>query len=46
MPLIVDARGQACPQPVILAKKAMEENDRIAVLVDNALWWRISAAWP
>jgi selenium metabolism protein YedF len=32
---IVDARGLGCPQPVILAKKALERNDRILVLVDN-----------
>jgi len=37
MQVTVDARGQACPQPVILAKKAMEENDRITVLVDNSI---------
>ena len=34
---IVDARGQACPQPVILARRAMKEpgSDTIVVLVDN-----------
>ncbi|HOG16246.1 MAG: SirA-like protein [Syntrophaceae bacterium PtaU1.Bin231] len=32
---LVDARGLGCPQPVILAKKAIERNDRIVVLVDN-----------
>jgi len=32
----VDARGRACPQPVIMAKQAIEENERITVLVDNA----------
>ncbi|MHB8829183.1 MAG: sulfurtransferase-like selenium metabolism protein YedF [Syntrophales bacterium] len=31
----VDARGLACPQPVLLAKKALEENDEVTVLVDN-----------
>jgi len=31
----VDARGIACPQPVLLAKKALEENDEVTVLVDN-----------
>ncbi len=31
----VDARGLGCPQPVILAKKAIEQHDRIVVLVDN-----------
>ena len=31
----VDARGLSCPQPVILAKKAMEENDEVVILVDD-----------
>lgn len=31
----VDARGLNCPQPVILAKKALEENENIVVIVDN-----------
>jgi len=31
----VDARGLNCPQPVILAKKALEENKNIVVIVDN-----------
>jgi len=31
----IDARGLACPQPVIMAKKAIEENEQITVLVDN-----------
>jgi len=35
MPVIVDARGLGCPQPVIMAKKAIEGNERITVLVDN-----------
>ncbi|PKN35134.1 MAG: sulfurtransferase-like selenium metabolism protein YedF [Deltaproteobacteria bacterium HGW-Deltaproteobacteria-19] len=34
---IVDARGLACPQPVILAGKALEKNERIAVIVDNRM---------
>jgi selenium metabolism protein YedF len=34
---IVDARGLACPQPVILAGKALEKNERIAVIVDNPM---------
>jgi selenium metabolism protein YedF len=34
---IVDARGLGCPQPVILAKKAIEQKDRILVLVDNEI---------
>jgi selenium metabolism protein YedF len=35
MQVTVDARGLACPQPVIMAKKAIEENEQITVLVDN-----------
>jgi len=31
----VDARGQACPQPVILARKAMTEADELVVIVDD-----------
>lgn len=31
----VDARGLACPQPVINASKALETNDTIIVIVDN-----------
>jgi selenium metabolism protein YedF len=31
----VDARGLSCPQPVILAKKALEEGENIVVIVDN-----------
>lgn len=32
----VDARGYSCPQPVLIAKKALEENSSgIEVLVDN-----------
>lgn len=32
----IDARGLSCPQPMLMAKKAMEagENDTIEVLVD------------
>ncbi len=37
MPVIVDARGLACPQPVILAKKAIEDCEAIIVLVDNTM---------
>jgi selenium metabolism protein YedF len=37
MPMIVDARGLACPQPVIQAKKAIVENEEVTVLVDNAI---------
>lgn len=32
---IVDARGLSCPQPVVLAKQALEQHDRIVVYVDN-----------
>ena len=32
---VVDARGLGCPQPVILAKKAVARHERIVVLVDN-----------
>ena len=35
MPILVDARGLACPHPVILAKKAIAENEKATVLVDN-----------
>lgn len=32
----VDARGLSCPQPVLLAKKAMEKsNTSFSVIVDN-----------
>jgi len=31
----IDARGLACPQPVILAKQALEKTDELAVRVDN-----------
>jgi|WetSurMetagenome_2_1015567.scaffolds.fasta_scaffold00023_73 selenium metabolism protein YedF len=33
---IIDAKGLACPQPVILTKKALESCDELIVLVDNA----------
>jgi len=35
MPEIVDARGLACPHPVILTKKALEESDEVITIVDN-----------
>jgi selenium metabolism protein YedF len=35
MPVVIDARGLGCPQPVIMAKKAIEENEEITILVDN-----------
>lgn len=31
----VDARGLACPQPVVLTKQALETSDKVKVLVDN-----------
>jgi selenium metabolism protein YedF len=33
----IDARGLACPQPVILAKKALDANDEAVVLVDDTV---------
>jgi selenium metabolism protein YedF len=35
MTTTVDARGLACPQPVIQTRKAMQEMDQIVTLVDN-----------
>lgn len=32
----VDARGKACPEPVVLTRKALEEADEITVIVDNS----------
>lgn len=34
---IIDARGKACPMPVVLTKKAMENNTTLTVLVDNEI---------
>jgi len=34
---IVDARGLGCPQPVILAKRALEREASVLVIVDNAI---------
>lgn len=31
----IDAKGLACPKPVVLAKKAMADNNEILVVVDN-----------
>jgi len=31
----IDARSLSCPQPVILTKKALEDNSSIVVIVDN-----------
>ncbi len=35
MTTTVDARGLACPQPVIQSRKAMQETDLVVTLVDN-----------
>jgi selenium metabolism protein YedF len=32
---IVNARGLACPQPVVLAKQAIESHEEVKVIVDN-----------
>jgi len=32
---IVDAKNLSCPQPVILAKQALESNKQVKVIVDN-----------
>ena len=37
MKVNVDARGLACPQPVLLAKKAIAENEEVIVIVDNEI---------
>lgn len=31
----VDARGRSCPEPVIMTKRALKEDEEIDVLVDN-----------
>jgi selenium metabolism protein YedF len=35
MAKIIDAKGLACPQPVLLTKQALEEEDKVMVIVDN-----------
>ena len=35
MEQVIDARGQACPQPVLMAKQALAVHGRIVVYVDN-----------
>jgi selenium metabolism protein YedF len=35
MAKIIDAKGLACPQPVLLTKKALEEENTVTVIVDN-----------
>jgi selenium metabolism protein YedF len=37
MKVTVDARGLACPEPVLLAKKAIAQNEEVTVLVDNEI---------
>jgi selenium metabolism protein YedF len=32
---IVNASGLSCPQPVVLAKQALEANEKVKVIVDN-----------
>lgn len=33
---LIDAKGLACPEPVILTKKALDSHNEVTVLVDNA----------
>jgi selenium metabolism protein YedF len=35
MSKVVDARGLACPQPVVLTKRALQEADQVTTIVDN-----------
>ncbi len=35
MPYFVDARDLACPQPVVLTKKALEDHDEVVVVVND-----------
>ena len=35
MPATIDARGKPCPQPVIMARKALAESPEVTVIVDN-----------
>jgi selenium metabolism protein YedF len=35
MSKVIDARGLACPQPVILVRKGLMENSRITAIVDS-----------
>jgi len=37
MKVTVDARGLACPEPVLLTKKAIAENEEVTVIVDNEI---------
>ena len=31
----VDARGRSCPEPVIMTKRTLKDNDEADILVDN-----------
>jgi len=33
---VIDARGLACPQPVVMTAKALADADRVTTIVDNA----------
>lgn len=33
----IDARGLACPQPVLLTRKGLAENNRVLTIVDNEI---------
>lgn len=35
MEKVIDAKGLACPQPVVLTRKALAENNSVTVMVDN-----------
>ncbi|MDD2672242.1 MAG: sulfurtransferase-like selenium metabolism protein YedF [Syntrophales bacterium] len=35
METIIDCRGLTCPQPVILTKNALNDQDKVTVIVDN-----------
>lgn len=35
MSKVVDCRGFACPQPVIQTKQALEETEKVTIIVDN-----------
>lgn len=37
MKKVIDARGLACPQPVVLTKKGLEESDQLTTVVDNSV---------
>ncbi len=36
----IDARGRACPEPVVMTKSAVEQNPEA-----SAYWWTTSARW-